>query len=235
MQIDATKHILLICQYLCLFCKHCLHLFSFLFWQEHTDAKASATLGHYEVLPKTTIHVRRLLYSAPKDLDKVVFDLYWGYPKRGPDFLDASVLIFEGIKFVAVLDWCHLTVPPAMRHSGDLMNSFTRTGHHLINIDLHKIPSSITHLFFTLSAWNSPTVSMYPNPSLRFYKESDPGKMLCEDTIKKLNYSQAIVMAWMSRQGGNWCVFSAGKASAGNANNYSCLVATIQGIISNGM
>ncbi|XP_071798513.1 uncharacterized protein [Asterias amurensis] len=203
--------------------------------KEFTDAKAAATLGYYQVQPTSTIHVRRLLYSAPKDLDKVVFDLNWGYPSRRRDFLDASVLIFERHKYVGVLDYRHTSFPPAMRHSGDLMNDRNRTGHHFINVDLHKIPANITHFFFTLSAWNSPTVSRYPNPSLRFYKQSEPGKMLCEDTITKLNYSQAIVMAWMTRQGGHWCVFSAGKPSAGNAKNYKCLVSTIQGIISNGV
>ena len=203
--------------------------------QEFTDAKAAATLGYYQVQPTSTIHVRRLLYSAPKDLDKVVFDLYWGYPSRRRDYLDASVLIFERHKYVGVLDYLHTSFPPAMRHSGDLMNDRNRTGHHFINVDLHKIPANITHFFFTLSAWNSPTVSRYPNPSLRFYKQSEPGKMLCEDTITKLNYSQAIVMAWMTRQGGHWCVFSAGKPSAGNAKYYKCLVSTIQGIISNGV
>ncbi len=203
--------------------------------KEFTDAKAAATLGYYQVQPNSTIHVRRLLYSAPKDLDKVVFDLYWGYPHHGRDYLDASVLIFEGIKHTGVLDYRRTSFPPAMRHSGDLMDGINRKGHHFINIDLHKIPANITHFFFTLSAWDSPTVSSYPNPSLRFYKESEPGKMLCEDTITKLNYSQAIVMAWVTRQGGHWCVFSAGKASAGNARNYSCLVSTIRGIISNGL
>ncbi|XP_022093808.1 uncharacterized protein LOC110980998 [Acanthaster planci] len=202
--------------------------------KELTDTHAQATLGSYQVVPKTTIHVRRLLYAAPSGLDKVVFDLYWGYPTNGRDYLDASVLVFEGVKLLYVLDYRH-TVRPAMCHSGDLMDDYARKGHHLIKVNLHSIPSATTHLFFTLSAWNSPTVSRYPNPSLRFYEESNPGKMLCEDTIKKLNYSQAIVMGWLARHGGKWCVFSAGKASAGNAKNYSCLVSTIQGIIINGL
>ncbi|XP_038050106.1 uncharacterized protein LOC119723497 [Patiria miniata] len=202
--------------------------------KEVTDSHAQATLAFYQVAPKTTIHVRRLLYSVPSGLDKVVFDLYWGYPASGQDYLDASVLIFQGGHFLGVLDYRNRE-QSAMRHSGDLMDNYARKGHHLINVNLHSIPSSITHLFFTLSAWASPTVSKYPNPSLRFYEESNPGKMLCEDTIKKLNYSQAIVMGWLARQGGNWCVFSAGKPSAGNAMDYSCLVSTIQGIITNGL
>ncbi|XP_038049778.1 uncharacterized protein LOC119723301 [Patiria miniata] len=202
--------------------------------EEFTESHAQTTLGSYKVPPKTTIYVRRLLYSVPASLDKVVFDLNWGYPASGKDALDASVLIFNGKICVDVLDYKRKS-QPAMRHSGDVMNDETQTGHHLINVDLHSLSSLITRLFFTLSAWNSPTVSKYPNPSLRCYEESNPDKMLCEDYIKKLNQSQAIVVCWLARQRGKWCVFSAGKPSAGNAEDYNPLIATIQGMIAKGL
>ncbi|XP_038050107.1 uncharacterized protein LOC119723498 [Patiria miniata] len=203
--------------------------------KEFTDDKAAATLRHYKVVPATTVYVRRLLYAAPdNNLNKVVFDLHWGYPSTGRDYLDATAIIFSGTELVDYLDYRKLS-HESLRHSGDEMNSVTRTGHHLMNVDLHQVPSTFTHIFFTLSSWQSPTIAKFPNPSLRFYEESDPNTMLCEDTITKTNQSQAIVMCWLSRNKGKWCVYSAGKASAGNSEDYKPLYATITDIIANGL
>ncbi|XP_022093806.1 uncharacterized protein LOC110980997 [Acanthaster planci] len=203
--------------------------------KEFTDDKAAATLGHYKVLPTTTIYVRRLLFSAPENnLNKVVFDLHWGYPSTGRDFLDATAIIFSGTELIDYLDYRKLS-HESLRHSGDRMDDRARTGHHFMNVDLQQVPSSFTHIFFTLSSWQSPTIAKFPNPSLRFYEESDPDTMLCEDTITRVNHSQAIVMCWLSRNKGKWCVYSAGRASNGNSEDYEPLYETITDIIANGL
>ena len=123
-----------------------------------------------------------LLYAVAPNLDKVVFDLYWGYPSKGIDYLDASALIFSGTNYLSVVDFSKRNrLEKAIRHSGDRMDDVNRRGHHIINIELQRIPAHVTNIFFTLSAWGSPTISAFKNPSLNFYEQSNPGKMLCTD------------------------------------------------------
>ncbi|CAG2207783.1 unnamed protein product [Mytilus edulis] len=55
-----------------------------------------ATLSDYEVKPNTTICLVICLFSIPENFDDVIFDLYWGYPFSGRDYLDASCLLFGG-------------------------------------------------------------------------------------------------------------------------------------------
>ncbi|EDO26494.1 predicted protein, partial [Nematostella vectensis] len=78
----------------------------------------------------------KVLYEIPESFDQVIFDLYWGYPSHGIDYLDASVLLYSGKYFQEVLDYrnrlCKVS-PGAVYHSGDVMDSNNRLGHHTIN------------------------------------------------------------------------------------------------------
>lgn len=173
-----------------------------------------------------------LLCAVPTGLNKVVFDLYWGYPTSGIDYLDASALLFSGSTYIEVVDYCHGSqTSNAIKHSGDLMDDFNKLGHHIINVELQKIPVNVTNIVFTLSAWSSPTISYYKNPSLKFYEQSNPSKMLCTEQIKKAGHRQAIVMCSLSRRGGQWFVDGNGALSDGNARQYGPLISTIQGLL----
>ncbi|XP_071128558.1 uncharacterized protein [Mytilus edulis] len=194
-----------------------------------------STLSEYGVKPNSTICVVICLYSIPEHFDDVVFDLHWGYPSKQVDFLDASCLLFQGAVYQSVIDWRH-TQSIAVRHSGDVMDSRRRIGHHTIKVSLQKIPSNVTHLFFVLSAWSSPNIAQYPNPSLKFYDASKPGKNLCKTTFHHARNSQAVIMCSMSRNThGHWEIFESGQLSAGNAKNYPRLIRTIQQLISRGV
>lgn len=193
------------------------------------------TLSDHGVKPNSTICLVICLFSIPDNFDDVVFDLYWGYPYQKTDFLDASCLIFNGTTLQKVVDYNHRHAT-AIRHSGDVMDNVHRIGHHTINVSLKNIPSNVTHLFFTLSAWNSPNIAQYPNPSLKFYDATKPGKDLCKTTFHHARNSQAVVMCSVSRNSqGRWEIFESGQLSAGNAKNYSSLVSTIQQLISRGV
>ncbi|XP_072019596.1 uncharacterized protein [Amphiura filiformis] len=195
-----------------------------------------ATLSTWNVKPNSTIHLMVLLVAVAPNLNKVVFDLYWGYPSRGQDYLDASALVYNGKSFVGVVDYHRGGVcGNAITHSGDIMDSVKRQGHHLINVELHSIPNSVTHVFFTLSAYNSPTISHFPNPSLRFFDKAHPDQMLCADQTKKAGHRQAIVMCCLSRKGGQWFVHDTGALSNGNAMNYDPLKATITTLLNTGI
>lgn len=194
-----------------------------------------ATLSSFGVKPNSTICLVIRLFNIPENFDDVIFDLFWGYPYGGRDYLDASCLLFSGTSFHQVIDYSH-TYSGAIHHSGDVMDDRNRKGHHTINVSLKKIPASITHLFFTLSAWSSPSIAHYPNPSLKFFDAKKPGKDLCKTTFSHARNSRAVVMCSVSKNpSGQWQIFESGQLSAGNARNYDPIKQTIQQLIKQGI
>jgi hypothetical protein len=131
--------------------------------QEMKDGKL-ACLSDYGVEPFATVHLLVLLYAVPWNVNHVTFDLSWHFPDRGCDVLDASCFIFSGNSCLGVVDYCQTDYGGKLVwHSGDKMDEDNKTGHHTIDAML-DIPSSVTHLFFTFSAWNSATLAEYGNP-----------------------------------------------------------------------
>jgi len=200
----------------------------------HLDSGKLATLQDYDVKPFSTLHLIVILYEIAESLDHVIFDLFWGYPKSGCDYLDASVLIFSGKCCRGVVDFDD-QVYTGVTHSGDVMDDAKRLGHHTINVKLKSLPPAVDKLFFTLSAWNSPNISKYKNPSLRFFNAKEPNKQLCSDRMDHAAHSQAIIMCSLSKINGAWKVFSLRTLSAGNAKDYEPLQKTINGIIAQGL
>ena len=195
-----------------------------------------ATLQDYGVQPFSSLHLIVMLYDIPQSFDEVIFDLFWGYPKSGCDYLDASVLLYIDSSFVEVVDYSHrIAQTGGVRHSGDVMDHNKKLGHHTINIKLKSIAPHVNKLFFTLSAWNSPNISKYKKPSLRFFDAKEPNKQLCSDQLSHAAYSQAIIMCSLSKIDGSWKVFSLQKLSAGNAKNYTRLRQTIGSVIAQGL
>lgn len=189
-------------------------------------------LSSYDVKPFHTIHLMVLLYAIPLHFNHVIFDLFWGYPPHGCDYLDASCLVFNGKTYTAVVDYRNCTFSTkSIWHSGDVMDHVHRRGHHTIEVRLKDLPSSVTHLFFTLSAWNSPTIAHYPSPSLKFFEASNKTKDLCSTTFTHARNSQAVVMCYVARSGHQWKIFNCGTLSAGNAKNYNPLILKIQSLI----
>ena len=169
-----------------------------------------------------------MLFEVPEGLNHVTFDLFWGYPAKGRDYLDASVLFYSGTNFIDLFDYCHTgrsQSGSAVKHSGDVMDDQKCLGHHTIHVSIKSIPPHIDKLVFTLSAWNSPNISKYPNPSLRFFDANFPDKQLCSDEMSNAAFSQAIIMCSLSKREGIWQVISLKTPSAGNAKNYEALQA----------
>ncbi|XP_060594249.1 uncharacterized protein LOC132748655 [Ruditapes philippinarum] len=194
-----------------------------------------ARLLDYSVKPNATLCLVIVLFSVPDNFDNVVFDLFWGYPLGRRDYLDASCLMFKGTHCQSICDYSKSNPVKAIRHSGDVMDDVKEIGHHTINVSLKSLPTDITHLFFTLSAWSSPNISRYPNPSLKFHEMSNPTKDLCKTTFHHAGASQAVVMCSVSRGShGRWEIFESGKLSAGNARDYKPLQTTIQSLITQG-
>lgn len=193
-----------------------------------------ATLQDYGVQPFSTLYLIVVLYEISESLDHVIFDLFWGYPSSGVDYLDASALIYSGSYFQGLVDWSNLHFT-GVTHSGDVLDDSKEIGHHTIKVTLKSLPSSVDKLFFTLSAFCSPNISKYKNPSLRFFDAKEPNKQLCSDRMDHAAYSQAIIMCSLCKINRIWKVFSLRTLSAGNAQDYSPLQQTISGIIAQGL
>eukprot|EP00299_Pterocystis_sp_00344_P019074 c9497_g1_i3.p1 GENE.c9497_g1_i3~~c9497_g1_i3.p1 ORF type:complete len:318 (-),score=52.82 c9497_g1_i3:57-1010(-) len=160
-------------------------------------------------------------------IHNVVFDLYWGYPSTGQDYLDGSCLAYANTNFTEHVDYATISIlNGALVHSGDIITN--TQGHHIIKVDLDKMPKVITKLFFILSAWNSPYISHFPNPSVRLYENSRPNVELCQYQITSVGNSQAVVMCCLVRVDDGWDVQAIGRRSSGNAKNYEPLKSTIQ-------
>lgn len=192
------------------------------------------TLSNNNIPPFATLYLVVRLYEIPDKYNHVVFDLFWGYPASGPDFLDASCLVYQRAKFLNLADYRHHNLC-GITHSGDVMDNSKRIGHHTIHVYLKQLPSNVTHLFFTLSAWNSPNIAKYPNPSLKFYEASNAKEDLCKTAFTHAGNSQAVVMCSVSKNShGTWEIYESGKLSAGNAMDYGPLQSTISNLIKAG-
>lgn len=185
-----------------------------------------------------TIHLMILLYAIPPNLTKVVFDLSFGWPDEGKDYLDASALLFRKTKYEGVADYKTLGYPTGIKkelqaiyHSGDRPDKVRKQGKYVIRVNLSLIPNQITHVFFTLSSYTAPNISHFKAPTLRFFDESKPEKELIPDLIKKAGNNQAIVMCSLAKMDNQWFVHDNGAISQGNVKDYEPLKRTILGII----
>ena len=173
------------------------------------------TLSSYGIQPGATLHLIRRLYAVPCDLDRVVFDLYWGFPQSGIDFLDACAFAFEGQHWVGTLRFFNKQIfDGALTHSGDITGEENRQGHQIIKANLHKIPSHVTHVYFTLSSYKCKSIQAFENPSLNFYAEDDPDHMLCEDKSESSS-KRSIIVCSVQKCDDNWVVNGIGLPSEG--------------------
>lgn len=106
-------------------------------------------------------------------------------------------------------------------------NKISHIGHHNIVVDVTNLPLDVRQLYFVLSAWNSPTIRYYPNPSFQMFDAQRPTEQLCHYSISNAADSQAVILACVSRTARGWQVTAHGRLSAGNANNYEPIKATI--------
>jgi stress response protein SCP2 len=205
------------------------------FLLQEMKGENEATLGDYKVESLRTILLMVLMYAIPRDFNHVTFDLSWGFPDQKCDALDASCLIFSGKSCVGIVDYCQTEygkTAKAIWHSGDAMDQVKKTGRHTVDAKLKEIPSSVTHLYFTLSAWNSPTIAHYLDPCLKFFEASNKEYNLCPPTtFTHALDSQAIIMCSVVRHKDQWKIFACGQCSKGNAKDYEPLKTSIQKLI----
>jgi stress response protein SCP2 len=164
-------------------------------------------------------------------LEDIKFDLHWGYPPSGRDFLDASCLAFDGAKNrVDFVDFDHNEARcRAIFHSGDIMDDSQKVGHHIITVHLSRLAPNYKRLYFNLSAWNSPNIGSYPHPAVSLYDEKRPNEQLCDYAIQTAATSQAVVMCYLEKNAGDsWDVWRCGALSAGSVRAFQPIEDTIR-------
>lgn len=196
------------------------------------------TLSSFGITPGCTLHLLVLMYAVNGgNINNLSLNLSWGYPPRGKDFLDASCLVYSETTFLGLLDYNHRTCStvPGIVHSGDMMNDSIRRGTHTIDVSLDQLPSSATHLLFTLSAWNEPTVATFGTPQVALRDTANKNDVLSTYTITSRTHTQAIIMCAVVRTGGGWNVVAAGTQCSGNAANYNPIQSKITELILGGV
>ena len=194
------------------------------------------TLADHNVQPNSTIRLLVRLYEVPDELDHVIFQLSWGFPSTGKDYLDATVFLYRGTNFIEVVDYQHRTSGfGSIIHSGDKLDELRGIGRHKINVSIKSLQHDIDTLVFTLSSWESPNISKFKNPSLQFYDKNFPKQQLCSDEMGHAASSQAIIMCCLSKSKDNrWKVYSLKTLSSGNAKNYDPMQQKIASLIQQG-
>lgn len=195
-----------------------------------------ASFQDYNIPGGATIQLIRILYAIAEgsDLRKIVFDLFWGYPSSRQDYLDGSCLVFNRTGYLSFVDYSYRSCfeNNSLRHSGDLMDNANKRGHHIINVDLTQIPTSATHLFFTLSAYNCDKIAMFPNPSVQVFDERDRTKNLCNYSFSGTGNARAVILCCLKRgDGSSWTIEQYGTLSGGNVLKYSEMISTTTSLI----
>ncbi|RUS30465.1 hypothetical protein BC938DRAFT_479360 [Jimgerdemannia flammicorona] len=194
------------------------------------DEYPQNSLAAYGIGSGSYVQLIIVLYAITptSKIRNVIFRLYWGYPAHGADYLDGTCLVFQNPpKETVLFDFGHREQPslPYIHHSGDIMRP--TQGHHEIIADLANLPQDVQHLYFVLSAWKSPTIGHFPNPSFQMFDREKPTKQLCQYCIGKAANSQAVILCCVSRTRQGWEVKVDGRLSAGNASNYPPIINTI--------
>ncbi|PRP82177.1 hypothetical protein PROFUN_10448 [Planoprotostelium fungivorum] len=195
------------------------------------ELRNNTTLQEYGVRDGSSLQVLVLMMEdfSGEAYKQLHFDLNWGFPDAGADYLDGTCLLFSNQNHSYSADYERQRPIPAVTHTGDIIDMQTFRGHHGIDVVLSQIPQSITHLYFVLSAWNSPFVSKYPNPSVSLASVDRPNVNLCSLTVSEAGNVQAIIMCRVERmEEGKWSVQKVAKGCSGNAKNYAAIIQAIQ-------
>jgi len=193
------------------------------------------TLADYDVKPFSTLLMMIVLFEIPEDFNSddnhVIFDLSWNYPSAGRDFLDASCLMFMGSTWYDYIDW-NEKASSSVWHSGDKLDDKHRVGHHRLDARLKGIPKCVSHLFFVLSSFRSPSVGLFPNPTVEFYDACDEKRKLPHATFEGALDCQALIMCCVCRVADNhWLVYEGGQQSAGNTQMYEQIEDTLTTLV----
>lgn len=133
--------------------------------------------------------------------------------------LCGACLVYEDLTCASVVSFDSASgYKGAVKHSGDMQ--VNGKSMHLIDVDLAKLPSSVTRLFLTLCSCGCTDLSGFKTPSIRM--QDSKGAALCTYNLEQAGNAPTVVMAAISRSEGAWQVTAIGKHSGVRCcGNYS--------------
>lgn len=141
--------------------------------------------------------------------------LFGGKKKIDVD-LDASAVVFDsGGAIVDVVFFNKLNSDcGSIVHEGDNLTGAGDGDDEVINVDLAMLPSNVETIVFTVSSYRGHTLDMIENASCRLVDKST-GKELANYNLSGMDAHTALVMAKLSRKGGQWSMTAIGKECEG--------------------
>eukprot|EP00045_Choanoeca_perplexa_P007363 m.66202 g.66202 ORF g.66202 m.66202 type:complete len:363 (+) comp14044_c0_seq4:166-1254(+) len=181
------------------------------------------------------------LAEVEKGVRRLRFDLQWDNPRGKVDYLDGSCFLYARQDCLWFVDYSFKRNPEeaegqhAAKHGGDQKRGGGWT--HIIEVDTTHIPDQVTHLFFSLSAYRSPTIGAFPNPGVKIFEPLADGDVrhLGGYHIERAGDQQAVVMCAMYRGHLGWRVVEVEKFCTGNVREYDGILACCKRIVTEGL
>lgn len=137
--------------------------------------------------------------TGPKDID-----------------LDASVITFDGAKQpTGIVYFGQLkSADGAIQHTGDNLTGEGDGDDEVIKVDLERLPANVESLVFFVNSYRGQTFNEVDNAFCRVL-DDDTQKELCRFTLSEQGAHTGVVMAILSRNGGDWQLRAVGMPGAG--------------------
>jgi stress response protein SCP2 len=144
------------------------------------------------------------------------------------NILCGACLVYEDLTCAAVVSYdSRAAYSRAVNHSGDMQ--VEGKSKHIINVELGKLPASVTRLFFTLCSCGCADLSGFKKPSIKMQDADGTG--LCTYNLESAGRAPTVVMATIVRNSGSWQVTAIGLPSRVRCcGNYSQVKRDIAGI-----
>lgn len=134
--------------------------------------------------------------------------------------LDASAIIFDARKNVVDTIWFRQlkSKDGSIRHSGDNRTGEGDGDDESIAIDLTRLPANVEHIVLTVNSFLGQTFDKVANAYGRVY-DTNSGRELAKFDISDSGAHTGLVLASLSRAGGEWTFKAVGSRARGRTVN----------------
>ncbi|MEY8800258.1 TerD family protein [Leisingera sp. XS_AS12] len=130
--------------------------------------------------------------------------------------LDASVIVFDANGNELDTVWYRQLngMGGAIRHSGDNRTGDGDGDDEVISVDLAALPANAVSLVFTVNSFTGQTFNEVENAECRLVDQNG-NKELCKFVLAEKGSHTGVVMAALSRKGGEWSMTAIGEIANG--------------------
>lgn len=130
--------------------------------------------------------------------------------------LDASAILFDGQRNVIDKVWFRQLASRdgSVRHSGDNLTGEGDGDDETITVDLRSLPAQVEHVVLTVNSFQGQTFDKVSNAYGRVV-DNNTGKELAKYNISDSGPHTGIILASLSRDGGEWTFKALGERAGG--------------------